>query len=268
MDGRWGNRRIRRSTIGRACPIMIGAWKRVSWMMQCISGLQGLSNLWGEALPDSPRFHHTVAGLVALADWIGSDRRFFDFAAPFDLAYGAIARTAALPALATIGIDLGQLAARTAPGFEELTGFDAPNAAQTAVGNVDPAARLVILESETGSGKTEAALWHFTRLLAKGSVSGLYFAVPTRAAAGQLHGRVHKALRRAFGEQAPEAVLAIPGLLRAGDFRASVCPIGASDGTTTPDRFRKGGPPSTRRDFWRHPSLWARWIRRCSPACR
>ena len=53
----------------------------------------------GEALPDSPRFHHTVAGLVALADWIGSDRRFFDFAAPFDLAYGAIARKAAQPAL-------------------------------------------------------------------------------------------------------------------------------------------------------------------------
>ena len=178
----------------------------------------------GEALPDSPRFHHTVAGLVALADWIGSDRRFFDFAAPFDLAYGAIARKAAQPALATIGIDPGQLAARTAPGFEELTGFPAPNPAQAAVGNVDPTARLVILESETGSGKTEAALWHFTRLLAKGAVSGLYFAVPTRAAAGQLHGRVHKALRRAFGEQAPEAVLAIPGLLRAGDFKGQRLP--------------------------------------------
>ena len=178
----------------------------------------------GEALPDSPRFHHTVAGLVALADWIGSDRSFFDFAAPFDLAYGAIARTAALTALETIGIDLGQLAARTAPSFEELTGFAAPNPAQTAVGNVDPEARLVILESETGSGKTEAALWHFTRLLAKGAVSGLYFAVPTRAAAGQLHGRLNKALRLAFGEQAPEAVLAIPGLMRAGDFKGQRLP--------------------------------------------
>jgi len=38
-----------------------------------------------QTLPNIPRFHHVGAGLVALADWIGSDRRFFDFMPPFDI---------------------------------------------------------------------------------------------------------------------------------------------------------------------------------------
>ena len=184
----------------------------------------GVFESGGEPLPDRPRFHHAVAGLVALADWIGSDRRFFDFTAPFHSAYGDIAHTAAPLALATIGVDPGELAVCPAPGFEELTGFAAPNPAQAAIRDVGAEARLVILEAETGSGKTEAALWRFTQLYARGAVSGLYFAVPTRAAAGQLHGRVDKALRRVFGKQAPEAVLAIPGMLRAGEFKGQRLP--------------------------------------------
>jgi len=58
---------------------------------------------------------------------------------------------------------------------------------------------LVILEAETGSGKTEAALWHFARLFEAGRINSLYFALPTRAAAKQIHGRVHQAMRRLFG---------------------------------------------------------------------
>jgi hypothetical protein len=50
--------------------------------------------------------------------------------------------------------------------------------------------RVVVLESETGSGKTEAALWHFLRLFRDGQVDGLYFALPTRAAAIQIHRRI------------------------------------------------------------------------------
>ena len=173
----------------------------------------------GAPLSDRPQFHHAVAGLAALADWIGSDRRFFEFSEPFNPAYDAIAHLAAAKALATVGLDASVLAACPAPDFMKLTGFSEPNPAQGAVGDVGPEARLLILEAETGSGKTEAALWRFTQLFASGAVSGLYFAVPTRAAARQLHRRVDQALHRAFGEEAPEAVLAIPGMLRAGEFK-------------------------------------------------
>ena len=175
-------------------------------------------------LPDRPQFHHAVAGLVALADWVGSDRRFFDFAEPFNSEYNDIANRAAAEALAVIGLDPGALAAYAAPDFAKLTGFPAPNSAQAAVGAVGPKARLLILEAETGSGKTEAALWRFTQLFAAGGGSGLYFAVPTRAAARQLHRRVDEALRRVFGAEAPEAVLAIPGMLRAGQFKGQSLP--------------------------------------------
>ena len=177
-----------------------------------------VSEAGGTSLPDRPQCHHAVAGLVALADWIGSDRRFFPFAEPFDRDYNSVAHDAAMRALTTIGFDPVVLAACPAPSFATLTGFSEPNSAQRLVGTVGPAARLLILEAETGSGKTEAALWRFTQLFAAGSVSGLYFAVPTRAAARQLHGRVCRALHRVFGTDAPEAVLAIPGMLRAGEF--------------------------------------------------
>lgn len=178
----------------------------------------------GAPLPDRHRFHHAVAGLAALADWIGSDTRFFPFSAPFDPAYDRVARKAAIRALETIGLDSCALSERPAPDFAALSGFPTPNPAQVAAANAGLDDRLTILEAETGSGKTEAALWRFVRLFAAGKVSGLYFAVPTRAAARQIHGRVVRAMQRVFGDGAPEAVLAIPGMLRAGDFQGQRLP--------------------------------------------
>ncbi len=178
----------------------------------------------GAPLSGRPQFHHAIAGLVALADWIGSDRRFFHFKAPFTLDYNSTAHDAAARALTEIGFDPGALAHVPSPDFLKLTGFSKPNPAQIVVGNLGPEPRLVILEAETGSGKTEAALWRFTQLFAAGAVSGLYFAVPTRAAARQLHGRVNNALLRVFCEATPEAVLAIPGMLKAGEFKGQRLP--------------------------------------------
>lgn len=178
----------------------------------------------GEELPNEPRFHHLVAGLAALADWIGSNVGFFPYQAPLDLAYDAAARDGASRALAKIGLDPAALVDVPCPTFGQLTGGWLPNAAQSAVADVDVNARLVILEAETGSGKTEAALWRYTKLFAAGKVSGLYFAVPTRAAARQLHRRIDQAIGRVYGSRAPEAVLAIPGMMRSGDFEGQRLP--------------------------------------------
>ena len=167
-------------------------------------------------LPDQARFHHAVAGLVALSDWIGSDRRYFEYAQSIDPDYHITAHRAAARALAETGFDPSVFGSCSVPDFSTLTGFK-PRPAQAAVGAVAHEARLVILEAETGSGKTEAALWRFMQLFAVGAVAGLYFAVPTRAAARQLHGRIDRAMRRVFGDNAPEAVLAIPGMLHAGE---------------------------------------------------
>ena len=152
-----------------------------------------------------------------MADWIGSDERFFLFAASFDPEYDQTAHRNAVSALAAIGLDPVSLSERHAPGFRELTTFPTPNPSQACAGSIDAEACLLILEAETGSGKTEAALWRFTQILAAGRVSGLYFAVPTRAAARQLHTRISRAIGRAYGSNAPEPVLAILGMLRAGE---------------------------------------------------
>ena len=177
----------------------------------------------GSPLPNAPAFIHLVAGLTALADWIGSDVRFFEFNAAPESTYPAHARATAADAVSAIGVDVTALHLRNSD-FAAVSGFASPNAAQSAIGQTDPSHQLVILEAETGSGKTEAALWRFAQLFAAGLVSGMYFAVPTRAAARQLQRRVNRAVQRLFGPNAPEAVLAIPGQRVAGDATGQVLP--------------------------------------------
>ena len=169
------------------------------------------------APPPEPRFAHFVCGLVALADWVGSDRRGFDFVPDFDIGYGTLARDRAGKRLREIGLEDGCHKLRAADIWPMIApAHPSPRPAQAAVGALDPQERLVILEAETGSGKTEAALWRYAALLAAGEVGALYFAVPTRAAARQLHRRVTEAARRML-DPAPEPILAIPGQRVAGD---------------------------------------------------
>ena len=179
-----------------------------------------------EQLPSRPQFAHLFAGLVALADWLGSDRRFFPFAGDLDSNYIHRAREQACRAVSAIGLNVAELRnnllGRT--DFNHATGFAAPNSQQQLVGSSPLEEQLLILEAETGSGKTEAAFWRFARLFEAGLVDGLYFALPTRAAAVQLHGRINRMLQHLFGTQSPEAILAVPGYLKAGEAEGVALP--------------------------------------------
>lgn len=170
---------------------------------------------WGErdALA-KPRLVHLFAGLLALADWIGSDVRSFTYELELDLqGYAARSRRRAREAACRVGIAATPWP-KEVPRLAVLTGSDRPRGAQARVGNLRIDTALAIIEAETGSGKTEAALWHFARLRTAGVVDALYFAVPTRAAAWQLFERVRRIMQRIGG---PEAILAVPGQLRAGE---------------------------------------------------
>ncbi|MBX3598257.1 MAG: CRISPR-associated helicase Cas3' [Rhizobiaceae bacterium] len=164
----------------------------------------------------SNRFVHFFCGLLNLADWIGSDARAFPFEAAFRADYWQTALQRALAHVRAIGLEGNTLRLSSAPDWSLISAHPSPRPAQTAVGSLPLDARLVLLESETGSGKTEAALWRFVMLLDAGEVDALYFAVPTRAAARQLHRRVQAALSRMF-DNPPEAVLAIAGQAVAGE---------------------------------------------------
>jgi CRISPR-associated endonuclease/helicase Cas3 len=200
--------------------------------MQGIADLSSAVRDWfpaafGEAdvdLPDAPAFQHAFAGLVMLADWLGSDRDFFPFAEdtadrmPF-------ARKAAAAAVSATGLEASS--ARGAlglevPGFDTVSAYTPRKAQGVTMGLSRPeSGSLTILESETGSDKTEAALGRFLQLFHAGLVDGMVFALPTRTAATQLHTRVVDAMKRAFPaeEARPAVVLAVPGYLRVDEAR-------------------------------------------------
>ena len=123
-----------------------------------------------QRLPDEPRFHHVFAGLVMLADWIGSHPEWFPVGRTTlaeRLAHGIVSADRALQ---NIGLDskrLGETVRRLGTGFQDRFRLP-PRPLQQAVDELDPNdpdVRLLIAESETGSGKTEAALNWFCNCL-------------------------------------------------------------------------------------------------------
>jgi CRISPR-associated endonuclease/helicase Cas3 len=165
-------------------------------------------------LPDRPALQHRFAGLVMLADWLGSHEGFFpiDRPAGFDRG-GAVQR-----AVSGVGLDATvarQNLAGEPADFARRFGFPPRplQAAMDALATAHPDHRLLIAEAETGSGKTEAALARFFHLFSAGEVAALYFALPTRVAAREIYRRVQGYVERAFPDQAirPRVVLAVPG---------------------------------------------------------
>ena len=170
----------------------------------------------GPPLPDSPELVHLFAGIVALADQIGSAKEFFSFEPDPDPEYIIRARKKAREVLGARGLRrASHQACPEQANFQTMFGHSSPRPLQQAVADAPLDRPLLILESETGSGKTEAAVMRFTALWRAGIVDGLYFAVPTRAAAKQLHGRISKALDSLL-PWAP-TVLAVPGYYRADE---------------------------------------------------
>lgn len=178
-------------------------------------------------LPAASAFTHAFAGLVSLADWIGSNAEADYF--PYDLAAQdesrwPVATTRAADVLRRMGIDQSlsraDLASR-APTFEDVFRFP-PKPTQAACGSTD-FGPIVVLESETGSGKTEAALWRFKALFEAGEVDSLAFLLPTRVSATAIHKRVTGFMERLFPDPAlrPPVVLAVPGHMRVDGFDAT-----------------------------------------------
>lgn len=162
-------------------------------------------------LPSAPAFAHLFAGLVQFADWLGSDTRHFPIR--IDPNRCESAGQYADQAIAALGLDSGaareQLVSNK-PSFQQAFDVPAPYPIQAAMAD-DNLSPLVILESETGSGKTEAAIWRFIHLFQRGEVDSLYFALPTRVSAKQVYGRVQKAVERIWSENRPLVVRALPG---------------------------------------------------------
>ena len=159
-------------------------------------------------------------GLVTLADWLGSDTLLF----PVERLHYED-RYDHQEMASTVSIKRRGLHRTTTPAGKFADAFDnwAPQGVQIGAGQTD-LSEVALFEAETGAGKTEAAIWHWLELRRASLVDGLYFALPTRSAAVQLHRRVQKALDSVFGSGVHDAVLAVPGYLQAGDAEGQALP--------------------------------------------
>ena len=184
-------------------------------------------------LPKSHSFEHLFSGVLMLADWIASDRRFFPFCGEADWLDTLRpplkedealdwSRRQAAKVLHHLHWNMDDLRPSSFPSFESQFGF-APNGVQKAIDELElrPDGGLYVLEAEMGSGKTEAALRLYTRLLCAGLADGLYFANPLRFAATQLFERMNLFSTRTFGRDEKNGArlpvtLAVPGYLRVG----------------------------------------------------
>lgn len=154
-----------------------------------------------EGLDDDNPALWWLAGLTSVADWIGSDERFF----PAD----AVSNTndaylVAQKALETIGFTLPLI--KHDLSFAQLFGFS-PNEMQIKALEAVSGPGVYVVEAPMGMGKTEAALGAAYRLLSTGKATGIYFALPTQATSNRIHLRMNDFLQRISTEATPNRLI-------------------------------------------------------------
>ncbi len=178
------------------------------------NGLLPISG-WRENARMIKRTSWIIAGLCVLADWIGSDDRYFQ---PKDDAC-SLSNYLADVALKNAAIavkEKGVIPSAPAPAsgikdlFPEIFADHAPTPLQAHASScpLSEGPHLFIIEDATGSGKTEAAFTLAHRLMAAGEGQGVYIALPTMATANAMYGRVEKAAARLFEDDTYSTVLA------------------------------------------------------------
>ncbi len=154
-----------------------------------------------------------LAGIVVLADWLGSNREYFPYVTePMPLeTYWAQTLAQAEQALQKTEMADVPIVSKF-ESVEQHFHFP-PSPLQRWAENVqvDGTPQLFILEDVTGAGKTEAALALTHRLLQAGAADGFYFGLPTMATSNAMFNRVAdyyvQMLRRPDGST-PSIVLA------------------------------------------------------------
>ena len=137
-----------------------------------------------------------VAGLISVADWIGSNENFFPSDCGLSLEQSRVAAQRALDQIHWHG---GAVRARN---FNELFVGYAPMPLQSALHERCQAPGLFIVEGPMGCGKTEAALWAAHRLIESGANDGIYFALPTQVTSNRIHKRIAPFLQSALADAA------------------------------------------------------------------
>lgn len=192
----------------------------------CLAAAHGFVEIMREIFRPSPLIRPTeqhdvailgwhLAGLVTLADWLGSRQAWFPYVTsdaitdPSVYLWGhALPRAAA--ALAVSGLSTAAPSPFT--GLRGLfPGITLPSPVQRWAETValPSGPVLAVIEDLTGSGKTEAAVTLAHRLLAAGRADGIFLGLPTMATANAMFGRLADSYHRLFVPEArPSLALA------------------------------------------------------------
>lgn len=191
-----------------------------------------------------------VAGIVSLADWIGSSQEWFPYTAPEQVdgvdGYLELARSRAAEAVRKAGVVPALSASRTTITglFPQITD---PTAVQRWADAVDlpDGPFLAFIEDMTGNGKSEAAVTLAHRVIAAGRAQGAYFALPTMATANAMYERFSKggSYRRLFADTADPSLVLTHGKRDLHDgFRASILRTDSDTRDLEARRSRAGIP--------------------------
>ena len=151
-----------------------------------------------------------VAGIVTLADWLGSDQKHFRYSPHItDMTdYWDMAQSRAGRAVR----DAHLLARPPRPSLALADLIDAtqPTPLQVAVSQqmLEGGPQLHVIEDLTGAGKTEAAVILAHRLIRQGLGHGIYFALPTMATSNGMFARANTWRMALFDGGPAEFVLA------------------------------------------------------------
>lgn len=161
--------------------------------------LQGLEKEFSK-LPRADAANEAVkwllAGLITVADWLGSDEKEFspENRGTLDKTVQRAKADAVVRRLELVGAELAGGKSFEQVFAERLKG-NPPRPLQRAIINapsLEPG--VYVVEDTMGSGKTEAAFWLAYRLITTGQARGMYFGLPTRVTSDRIHRRAREFL--------------------------------------------------------------------------
>jgi len=133
-----------------------------------------------------------IAGLVTVADWIGSGDHFSNLMLDFQFDE---AETCQLIKRAVSDAGFRPLSVQENLAFTDIFPFS-PNNIQSALIDSVSQPGIYILEAPMGAGKTEAALYAAYRILVTNQATGIYFALPTQLTSDKLYERMSDFISR------------------------------------------------------------------------
>jgi CRISPR-associated endonuclease/helicase Cas3 len=140
-----------------------------------------------------------LAGFCSVCDWLGSNQEYFEFNIDDTLSLKGYLDSKQDSALQILH-DFGLLPIiKTKGGMAELYDFT-PRNIQTCIEDLAVEQSLVIIEANTGSGKTEAALAFASKLLAQKLADSITFALPSQATANAMFKRLELVADKIFSD--------------------------------------------------------------------